>query len=64
MKKKKILCYECDNTKRRADGRLGGYNHKDCRNGKKDIHGNKQKCQCWCVGSKKYKVTISNLSRK
>jgi hypothetical protein len=59
MTKKIPKCYECDNTKYRADGRRGGYNHKDCRNGKKDKSGKKQKCGCWCVGSSKYKVIIS-----
>lgn len=36
------LCYECDPS------RKGGYNHVDCRNGKKDRKGNKQVCNCPC----------------
>lgn len=36
------LCYECDPK------RKGGYNHVDCRNGKKDRNGKIQKCDCPC----------------
>lgn len=35
-------CYECDPK------RKGGYNHVDCRNGKKDKNGNVQICECCC----------------
>lgn len=36
------FCYECDPK------RKGGYNHKDCRNGKRDRKGKIQTCICCC----------------
>lgn len=55
------ICYECDNTKIRNDGRRGGYNHKDCRDGKRSRTGKIQKCNCWCRGSDKYRVHLTKL---
>ena len=53
------MCYECDYTKYRADGRRGGYNHGDCRHGKKNRQGKTTICGCWCVKAKRsrrYKI--------
>ena len=51
----KDYCYECD------PDRKGGYNHKKCRHGKVSKTGKKQKCSCWCRGSKYYNVKLSRL---
>jgi hypothetical protein len=37
-----MICYECD------PNRAGGYNHVKCRNGKHDLKGKLQKCDCYC----------------